>query len=332
AGARPVVRPPGGGGGRGAGRVLPALRRPAGRRRHGATAAADRTEPGDGPGAHRSGGERPGGLDDGAGEPGGAERRCAAGGAGGGRRARRAAAALHAQRPAVDAGGARPLGGRGVAQRGRPRAAIALRSRGERGHLQLLRRRRPPRAPEKGRLTGSPRVNPRPDGGETALPLGRGAWCGRPSPRAKTRCLTPRADTSSGAPTPQMPWLATMSATRRPSDRRGASTPRPPVTCRGRWSGVARMSIQHDPPPTRFFVEVPGGTARAARPRTEEHTVDLLHTTVPVAASGKGIAGQLSQAAFDWARASGTGLVVHCPYITRWLERHPEQRDLVRPP
>lgn len=92
------------------------------------------------------------------------------------------------------------------------------------------------------------------------------------------------------------------------------------------------MSIQHDPQHSRFFEEVPGGTAELVYRRLDEHTVDLLHTTVPVAASGKGIAGQLVQAAFDWARGTGTGLVVHCPYVTRWLERHPEQRDLVRRP
>ena len=91
------------------------------------------------------------------------------------------------------------------------------------------------------------------------------------------------------------------------------------------------MAIQHDPQRNRFFVEVAGGTAELVYRRVDAQTVDFMHTTVPVAASGQGIAGQLAQAAFDWARSSGTRVVVSCPYVTRWLERHPEQRDLVRP-
>ena len=59
-------------------------------------------------------------------------------------------------------------------------------------------------------------------------------------------------------------------------------------------------------------------------------TVNLVHTEVPEAAAGQGVAGKLAQAAFDWARATGTRLVVSCPYVRRWLERHPEQRDLVQ--
>jgi predicted GNAT family acetyltransferase len=91
------------------------------------------------------------------------------------------------------------------------------------------------------------------------------------------------------------------------------------------------MAIQHDPQRSRFLVEVAGGTAELVYRRVDDRTVDLLHTTVPEAASGQGIAGQLAQAAFDWARGSGTRLVVSCPYVSRWLVRHPEQQDLVQP-
>lgn len=91
------------------------------------------------------------------------------------------------------------------------------------------------------------------------------------------------------------------------------------------------MGIEHDPKGHRFFLEVAGGTAELVYRKVDERTVDLTHTAVPEAAAGQGIAGQLAQAAFDWARSTGTRLVVTCPYVRRWLERHPEQQDLVRP-
>ena len=90
------------------------------------------------------------------------------------------------------------------------------------------------------------------------------------------------------------------------------------------------MNVQHDPQGHRFFLEVAGGTAELAYRPVNERTVDLVHTGVPEAAAGQGVAGTLAQAAFDWARSTGTRLVVSCPYVTRWLERHPEQRDLLQ--
>jgi predicted GNAT family acetyltransferase len=90
------------------------------------------------------------------------------------------------------------------------------------------------------------------------------------------------------------------------------------------------MNVQHDPQGHRFFLEVPGGTAELVYRPVHEGSVDLVHTAVPEAAAGQGIGGKLAEAAFDWARSTGTRLMVSCPYVTRWLERHPEQRDLLQ--
>lgn len=50
----------------------------------------------------------------------------------------------------------------------------------------------------------------------------------------------------------------------------------------------------------------------------------LIHTEVPEAMGGHGIAGQLVQAAVDEAVASGMTIVPLCPYARSWLERHPD--------
>jgi len=89
------------------------------------------------------------------------------------------------------------------------------------------------------------------------------------------------------------------------------------------------MDVQHDPNHHRFFLEVSGGTAEFAYRPLDERTVDLVHTRVPDAAAGQGIGGKLAKAAFTWARQNGVKVVVTCPFVRRWLERHPEEQDLV---
>jgi uncharacterized protein len=89
------------------------------------------------------------------------------------------------------------------------------------------------------------------------------------------------------------------------------------------------MDVRHEPDRHRFFVEVMGGTAELAYRRPDDATVELVHTEVPEAAEGQGIAGKLAQTAFAWARREGLRVVPTCPFVRKWLERHPEERDLV---
>lgn len=55
----------------------------------------------------------------------------------------------------------------------------------------------------------------------------------------------------------------------------------------------------------------------------------LLHTEVPPAFEGHGIAGELARFVLDAARAAGTRVTPKCPFISAWLERHPEYDDIV---
>ena len=91
------------------------------------------------------------------------------------------------------------------------------------------------------------------------------------------------------------------------------------------------MDVQHDPKRHRFVLEVTGGTAELVYRSVDEHTVNVVHTEVPDAAAGQGIAGTMARAVFAWARQNGMRLVVTCPFVTKWLERHPEEQDLVSP-
>jgi hypothetical protein len=67
------------------------------------------------------------------------------------------------------------------------------------------------------------------------------------------------------------------------------------------------------------------------RDRTDG-TLVLVHTEVPHALQGHGLAGQLAKTALEYARSSGRRVVVVCPFVKGYLERHPEYRDLLLDP
>jgi uncharacterized protein len=55
----------------------------------------------------------------------------------------------------------------------------------------------------------------------------------------------------------------------------------------------------------------------------------LMHTEVPAAHEGKGIAAALAKTAFEYAKTEGKKVVVYCPYVAVYLKRHPEYQGLV---
>jgi predicted GNAT family acetyltransferase len=57
--------------------------------------------------------------------------------------------------------------------------------------------------------------------------------------------------------------------------------------------------------------------------------IALIHTEVPKAFEGHGVAAALTRYALDDARARGLMVIVICPYVRRYLETHPEDLDIV---
>ncbi len=46
------------------------------------------------------------------------------------------------------------------------------------------------------------------------------------------------------------------------------------------------------------------------------------------AIEGRGVAGALTRAALEWARAEGLRVDPLCPYVDAWMRRHPEFNGL----
>ncbi|MFM6851161.1 MAG: GNAT family N-acetyltransferase [Terrabacter sp.] len=58
--------------------------------------------------------------------------------------------------------------------------------------------------------------------------------------------------------------------------------------------------------------------------------IDLVHTEVPEELGGQGHAATLARGALADARERGLRVVPSCPYVARYIEKHPEHADLVR--
>jgi predicted GNAT family acetyltransferase len=78
----------------------------------------------------------------------------------------------------------------------------------------------------------------------------------------------------------------------------------------------------------RFELEVEGHIAFVAYKR-ERGIVTLVHTEVPKVLAGRGIGGKLAKGVLDLLRANGAKIVVECPFIASYIEKHPEYRELL---
>ena len=66
--------------------------------------------------------------------------------------------------------------------------------------------------------------------------------------------------------------------------------------------------------------------------RLESDVMALVHTGVPSALQGRGLAAALVSAALAYARTAGLKVRPACSYVAAYMQRHPETTDLLAPP
>ena len=81
-----------------------------------------------------------------------------------------------------------------------------------------------------------------------------------------------------------------------------------------------------------YEIVVDDVVAGYTRVREGDGALEMPHTVVEDAFEGQGLAGRLVREALDDIRSRG--LLVHptCPYVSSWIQKHPEYRDLVDDP
>lgn len=56
--------------------------------------------------------------------------------------------------------------------------------------------------------------------------------------------------------------------------------------------------------------------------------IAFMHTEVPKAFEGRGIAGTLARHVLDYAKANGLKVKPYCPYIKSYIDKHPEYQSI----
>jgi uncharacterized protein len=91
----------------------------------------------------------------------------------------------------------------------------------------------------------------------------------------------------------------------------------------------AAPAIENNEIARRFEINFPEGLAQLKYRYDREGRLVLVHTEVPPALNGRGIASLLARTALEFARAKHLVVVPQCPFVKTYLVRHPEYADLV---
>jgi predicted GNAT family acetyltransferase len=91
-----------------------------------------------------------------------------------------------------------------------------------------------------------------------------------------------------------------------------------------------KLTVIHNEAAQRFELPVDGALALLTYRRFPDRIV-LLHTEVPPPFEGHGMATKLSRSALDFARANRLQVVPLCPYVSSFIQKHPEYQDLLAP-
>ena len=89
------------------------------------------------------------------------------------------------------------------------------------------------------------------------------------------------------------------------------------------------LDVVDNPEESQFEANVDGHVAFVSYLRRGD-TIFFTHTEVPKALEGRGVGSALARAVLDRARSEHWKVVARCPFIAKYVERHPEYQSLLR--
>jgi predicted GNAT family acetyltransferase len=89
------------------------------------------------------------------------------------------------------------------------------------------------------------------------------------------------------------------------------------------------VNVTDRPEELRYEIDVDGEVAGFINYRRDEGVVEMVHTDVAPKWEGKGVGATLVQGALDDVRARGLKVRPYCPFVAKYIHRHPEYQDLV---
>lgn len=57
--------------------------------------------------------------------------------------------------------------------------------------------------------------------------------------------------------------------------------------------------------------------------------IAMMHTVVPESMQGQGVASALAEEAFAFAKAKNKRVMVYCPFVAKYVKKHPELSDQI---
>lgn len=88
------------------------------------------------------------------------------------------------------------------------------------------------------------------------------------------------------------------------------------------------VTVVHNKAAQRFEAVVDGQLSKVNY-RIDEGVMRLVHTEVPHALEGRGIAAAMVKAALEHAREHGLKVAPVCSYVRVYMRRHPETQGLL---
>jgi len=104
----------------------------------------------------------------------------------------------------------------------------------------------------------------------------------------------------------------------------GAATPI------AKGSMMTQAMVRNNEDAQRYELEAAGALAFAAY-QLRGDVVAFTHTEVPAALEGQGIASRLIKGALADVRQRGRKVLALCPFVAGYIDRHPEEQDLLAP-
>ena len=89
------------------------------------------------------------------------------------------------------------------------------------------------------------------------------------------------------------------------------------------------FSVVDNPEQNQFEVHVDGRVAFVSY-LLRGDTIFFTHTEVPKELEGRGLGSVLARAVLERARHEHWQVVPRCPFVAKYIERHPEYQSLVR--
>lgn len=89
------------------------------------------------------------------------------------------------------------------------------------------------------------------------------------------------------------------------------------------------VAVRDDPGRLRYELLLDDEVVGEIQYRLTRDAVVLVHTEVSPSLEGRGLGARLVAGALDDIRARGLHVVPICPFVRRYIRRHPEYGDLV---